>query len=111
MDYLNQIPELIKVIVLVSVFYVWVVRYQNIIEEFKFYGLPNWLRDLVGIIKLISVYLINFSTPELSKLGSITIAILMSAALFTHFRVKNPVHKMLPSTILGAISLYLFFNT
>lgn len=35
-----------------SIFFVWVVRYNNIIQEFKQYGLPEWLRDLVGILKL-----------------------------------------------------------
>ena len=105
-----QAIELVKVIVMVSVFYVWVVRYKNIIQEFKFYNLPDWLRDLVGIVKLISVYLINFSTPELSKLGALAIVVLMGAAMFTHLRVKNPIYKMLPSTVLASIGIYLYFN-
>ena len=32
----------IKTIVAVSIFFVWVVRYREIIEEFKFYKLPSW---------------------------------------------------------------------
>ena len=42
----------IKALITGSIFFVWVVRYQNIIEEFRLYGLPAWLRDLVGILKL-----------------------------------------------------------
>ena len=42
----------IKAFVAASIFFVWVVRYREIIEEFKFYELPSWLRDLVGILKL-----------------------------------------------------------
>ena len=42
----------IKAFVAASIFFVWVVRYREIIEEFKFYELPSWLRDLVGIFKL-----------------------------------------------------------
>tara|TARA_B100000886_G_C20208414_1_gene401379 strand:+ start:181 stop:516 length:336 start_codon:yes stop_codon:yes gene_type:complete len=101
--------ELIKVIVLVSVLFVWVIRYDNIIDEFNQYKLPNWLRDLVGIIKLIAVYLINFSSPNLGKIGALAIAILMGAAIFTHIRVKNPLHKMVPSTTLMIISVIIFF--
>ena len=103
--------ELLRIITLVSVLFVWVIRYDNIIQEFKQYELPNWLRDFVGIVKIICVVLINFSTPELSKLGAVGLALLMGAAMFTHLRVKNPLHKMLPSSTLFAISLILFFNT
>ena len=42
----------LKALVSGSTFFVWVVRYQNIAEEFKSFGLPVWLRDLVGILKL-----------------------------------------------------------
>lgn len=101
--------ELLKIVTLVSVLFVWVIRYDNIIQEFKQYELPNWLRDFVGIVKIICVVLINFSTPDLSKLGAIGLALLMGGAMFTHLRVKNPLHKMLPSSILFSISLVLYF--
>ena len=42
----------LQALVAASIFFVWVVRYFNIVEEFKQYGLPNWLRDLVGILKM-----------------------------------------------------------
>ena len=103
---LETIIELIKAIVLASVFFVWVVRYDNIIKEFEQYQLPPWMRDLVGIVKLTSVYLINFGSQELSRLGALAIAVLMFAAMATHLRVKNPVHKMLPSTTLCIIALF-----
>ena len=105
------IIELIKAIVLASVFFVWVVRYENIIKEFEQYQLPSWVRDLVGIIKLTSVYLINFGPPELAKLGALAIAMLMFAAMVTHLKVKNPIHKMLPSTTLCIIGIVLFLNS
>lgn len=41
----------LQALVAVSVFFVWVIRYANIVQEFKQYGLPDWLRDLVGILK------------------------------------------------------------
>ena len=42
----------LKIILVSSIFFVWVVRYQNIIKEFAEYNLPNWLRDFIGIIKI-----------------------------------------------------------
>ena len=106
---IQDLIELLKVITLVSVLFVWVIRYDNIIQEFKQYELPSWLRDFVGIMKIICVVLINFSTPNLSKLGAVGLALLMAAAMFTHLRVKNPLYKMLPSTTLFSISLVLYF--
>ena len=47
-----MISEVFKIIILISILYVWVVRYQNIVDEFNSYKLPSWLRDLVGILKI-----------------------------------------------------------
>jgi non-specific serine/threonine protein kinase len=41
-----------KILVFSSVIFVWCIRYKNIIEEFKKYGYPDWLRDFVGILKI-----------------------------------------------------------
>ena len=49
----NLAFDLLRILLAVSLFFVWVVRYDNIVKEFRDdYDLPNWLRDLVGIIKL-----------------------------------------------------------
>lgn len=103
--------SILKTTVLVSVLFVWVIRYDNIIKEFKQYELPDWLRDFVGIVKIISVVLINYGSVDTSKVGAITLAVLMIAAMITHVRVKNPPVKMLPSTTLMIMSLVIFFNS
>lgn len=94
-------------LVAASIFFVWVVRYANIAEEFKQFGLPVWLRDLVGILKLTFslMLLIGIDRAQFAIIGGVGIAILMFGALFTHMRVKNPVLKMLPSLTLLIISL------
>jgi hypothetical protein len=43
---------ILRAMVAASIGFVWVVRHDNIIQEFKQYGLPDWSRDLVGILKL-----------------------------------------------------------
>jgi hypothetical protein len=97
--------SVVKIIVFSSVLFVWVIRYQNIVEEFKFFNYPNWLRDLVGILKISFVVMIMNSDAFLVRCGSTGIALLMLAALATHFKVKNPSQKMLPSLTLLILSL------
>jgi len=97
----------LQALVAASVFFVWVVRYANIIQEFKQYGLPDWLRDLVGILKMTFslMLLIGIERRPFAVAGGIGIAVLMGAAFVTHLRVKNPVFKMLPSLALLVFSV------
>jgi hypothetical protein len=90
-----------------SIFFVWVVRYANIVEEFTQYGLPNWLRDLVGILEMTFALclLTGIERGWFAVLGGIGIAVLMGAPVLTHVRVKNPVFKMLPSATLLILSV------
>lgn len=92
----------LQALVASSVFFVWVIRYANIVQEFKQYGLPDWLRDLVGILKMnfSLMLLIGIERPFFAVMGGLGIAILMGAAFVTHLRVKNPAFKMLPSLTL-----------
>ena len=97
----------LQALVAASVFFVWVVRYANIVQEFKQYGLPDWLRDLVGILKMTFslMLLIGIERSPFAVAGGIGIAALMGAAFITHLRVKNPVFKMLPSLTLLVFSV------
>ena len=99
----------VQALVAASVFFVWVVRYGNIIEEFKLYGLPEWLRDLVGILKLTFalMLLIGIERPPLAVMGALGIAFLMGGAIFTHVRVKNPILKMLPAVALLVLAVFI----
>ncbi len=82
----------LQALVAASIFFVWVVRYANIIQEFKQYGLPDWLRDLVGILKLTFalLLLIGIERRPFAVAGGLGIAVLMACAFFMHLRVKNP---------------------
>ena len=101
----------IKTFVAASIFFVWVVRYREIIEEFKFYELPSWLRDLVGILKLSFGFMLFSNDIYVSILAASGIIFLMVAAVFTHVRVKNPFHKMLPALGLIVLNLIIVFYT
>ena len=103
---MSNLTIVLQALVATSIFFVWVVRYANIVDEFTHYGLPNWLRDLVGILKMTFALflLIGIERGWFAVLGGIGIAVLMAAAVFTHVRVKNPVFKMLPSSTLLVLS-------
>jgi hypothetical protein len=103
---MREIAICLQTLVAASVFFVWVVRYANIVTEFKQYGLPDWLRDLVGILKLalVSLMVIGIGRPLFAVIGGLGIVILMAAAVFTHLRAKNPLSKMLPSLTLLTFS-------
>ena len=89
--------EILTMFVFGSILFVWVVRYENIKDEFKHFKLPEWLRDLVGIFKIsFSIMLLN-GEKEVVWLGALGIGLLMVAALVTHFRLKSSYSKMLPS--------------
>jgi membrane associated rhomboid family serine protease len=104
---MQDLTIVLQALVAASIFFVWVVRYDNIIQEFKQYGLPDWLRDLVGILKLTFalLLLLGIQRASLAMIGSLGIAGLMGCAFVMHLRVKNPVFKMLPSLALLALSL------
>ena len=101
----------IKLIMLAAVLFVWFVRYDNIVKEFQEYKYPNWLRDLVGILKVSCVFMIQAKDPELVKLGCLLLLALMLAAFSTHIRVKNPVAKMLPSFTLICFTIIVYINS
>lgn len=99
----------LQAVVAAAVFFVWVVRYANIVEEFRQFGLPEWLRDLVGILKLTFalLLLIGIDRPPMAVMGGLGLATLMSAAFATHLRVGNPPFKMLPSLTLLVFSAFI----
>jgi hypothetical protein len=99
----NSLLEILKIFVVSSILFVWVIRYSNIIEEFKIYTLPNWLRDLVGILKIAFAIMLFNENVLIVKVGAIGISVLMICAILTHLRVKNTPAKMLPSAILLVI--------
>ena len=100
-----SIISALKIITAVTVFFVWVVRYGNIKKEFVDYNLPNWGRDPVGILKISFTLMLQSSDNQVVIIGSSGIAILMTAALIMHLKIKNPLFKMIPAFIMLSISL------
>ena len=101
----------LKIIAAVSVYFVWVVRYENIKKEFKSYKLPKMFRDLVGILKISFTVMLQFENNNLIIIGSLGIVVLMLGAVATHVRMKNPAKDMLPAITMLSIGLIIFLYT
>jgi hypothetical protein len=88
---------ILKILVASSIFFVWVIRYNNIIEEFKKYNYPGWLRDSVGILKLSFGVMLLWNDNFIILSGAAGLILLMFAAVATHIKVKNNFSDALPA--------------
>lgn len=97
-----------QIIIALSIIIVWVFRFDNIIIEFKQYGIPDLVRNIVGATKIaLSTLLITgIWYPELVTVPALIMAFLMICAQIAHIRVKNPLFKFLPSFLLLVLSLF-----
>ena len=110
-NYLDNIVVALKIISSVAIFFVWVVRYDNIKKEFKSYELPKMFRDLVGILKISFTVMLQFEDTNLVTIGSLGIVVLMLGAVATHLRMKNPVRDMLPAVTMLSIGVAILIHT
>ena len=98
-----------QLVLAVSVGYVWIFRFENIVKEFKQYGLSDQTRTLVGATKLVlsTLLVVGIWHSELVLIPAILMGALMIAAQYFHFQAKNPMIKRLPSLVLLVLSAYI----
>ena len=109
--YISSLLTMCKVILSISLFYVWVVRYKNMKEEFKGYNYPYWFRDFTGILMLSFSAMIMKNKTELIILGCLGIIIQMLGALWTHYMVQNPLKKTIPAFAVLGLCLFIIYFT
>lgn len=105
---INTLAICAQIIIAVSIFIVWVLRFDNIIKEFKQYNLPDIVRNFIGALKisLATLLVAGIWYPSLVLFPALIMAFLMLSAQWFHFKAKNPLIKFLPS--LGLLFLSLF---
>jgi hypothetical protein len=110
---MNTMLLAIKILVATSIFFVWVVRYKNIVKEFEEYGIPTWLRDLTGILKLTFAAMLLFGQNDhhITLLGSVGIAALMACAQVVHIKAGTATSRRLPSLLLLTLSVVIAFGS
>ena len=106
---MNTYSSLAQVIVALSVGYVWVFRFDNIVQEFRQYGLRDLTRTVVGNVKIVLATLLiaGIWYPTLVLIPAVLMGLLMVGAQYYHFKVHNPWSKRLPSLFLLALCLFI----
>ena len=107
-----------KVIIAAGVFNVWVLRSKkptpyrggeagNMADEFKHYGLPEWMMKLTGAAKLLlgALLIVGIWVPRVAAPAAAVMALLMIGAILMHVRVKDPAIKSLPAFLMLAMSV------
>lgn len=73
---------LAQLIIASSIVVVWVFRFDNIVKEFKQYGLPDLVRNMVGATKiaLATLLVAGIWFPQLVLVPTLIMALLMVGA-------------------------------
>jgi hypothetical protein len=106
---MNDLALFAQAIVALSIVIVWVFRFDNIVKEFKQYGLSDLTRTAVGSAKiaLATLLVAGIWYPSLVLIPALLMAFLMISAQYFHFKVKNPWQKRVPSLLLLLLCLFI----
>ena len=112
-----------KLIVGISLLNVWLIQKdkptrwrggdaQNIVDEFKAYGLPVWMCYLVGFLKVTLgiLLIISIWVPVLAYPAAIGLAVLLAGSIIMHFKIGDPLFKSLPAFIFLLLCLFIAFG-
>ena len=108
---MEYVVKLAQLTVAISVAYVWIFRFDNVIKEFKQFGLSDLSRNLVGATKiaLATLLVAGIWYSSLVFIPSVLMGLLMIGAQYFHFKISNPFIKHLPSLILLILSAFIAF--
>lgn len=97
-----------QLVIALSIAIVWVFRFDNIVIEFKQYGLSTLIRSLVGSSKIVlaTLLVVGVWVPSLVLIPALLMALLMISAQYFHFKVNNPFQKRIPALFLLILSLF-----
>lgn len=106
---MNTCTIIAQIIVALSVGYVWVFRFDNIVQEFKQYDLSDLTRTMVGSAKIVLATLLvaGIWYPALVLIPAIIMGLLMVGAQYYHFKIHNPWSKHLPSLVLLLLCVFI----
>ena len=106
---MENVSIVFQLIVSISVFIIWIFRYDNIVVEFKVYGYSDLLRNFVGVAKTSTstLLILGLWYNEITIYASLSMAFFMLCAQLSHIKVKNPFIKFVPSLIFLIMSLFI----
>jgi len=105
---MDRLAVAAQVLIAAAVLYVWIFRFDNIVKEFREYGLSDLFRTMVGAAKiaLSTLLIVGVWYPELVLVPALVMAALMAGAQMSHFRVKHAFAAFVPSLVLLLLSLF-----
>lgn len=116
---MDVLTILIQIFIACAMFDVWLIRYdkpqrarggdaKTMIEEFRVYGLPDWFRNLIRVLKLSfgTLMIVGIWIPTAALVAGSGLAVLMAGAIAMHIKVKDPALKSLPATTFFLLSVF-----
>jgi uncharacterized membrane protein YkgB len=102
-----------QLVVAVSVVFVWVFRFDNIVKEFNEYSISDLVRTIVGSTKiaLATLLVAGIWYPSLILVPALLMAFLMLSAQYFHFKAHNSWKKRVPSLFLLVLCLFIAAET
>ena len=99
---MENLVQLAQITVAISVTYVWIFRFHNVLKEFTQFGLSDLIRNLTGATKisLATLLIAGIWHSSLVLIPSVLMGLLMIGAQYFHLKIKNPFIKHIPSLIL-----------
>jgi hypothetical protein len=115
---MNTLLLISQLIIALGIYNVWIIRVNkatawrggaatNMEEEFLAYGLSKQVMQGVRVAKLLSAtaVLIGIWYPLSARVGAVCMVLLMSAAVFMHAKIHDPLKKSLPAAFVLLLSL------
>ncbi len=102
-----------QITIALTILIVWVFRFDNIVNEFRTYQLPDLVRNLVGAAKisLATLLIVSIWYPTFIIIPTLMMAFLMICAQVVHYRSKSSLQKRLPSAALFLLcTLVVYIN-
>ncbi len=113
----------VQIIVALGLVNVWVLRFgrktsyrggssENLPGEFAVYGLPRWSVWFVGALKLscAALFVAGLWLPKAVAPAAGVLVGLMLGALLMHLKVRDPLIRSLPATLMLGMSAFLLWN-
>ena len=85
-----------------------VFRAKPMVDQFKEFGLPDFMVQIVGGLEVLGAIALVF-LPALKIYATIGLIILMIGAVYNHIKVKHDMKTLAPALILGISSCVLLF--
>ena len=114
-----QIAVGVQILIALGILNVWLIRRdrptayrpegaRDIQEEFRRYGFPDGMWKVVGGTKvtLALLLLAGVFLPQIVPFAAGAMALMMTAAIIAHLRVRDPMMKSVPAVLMLAMSVY-----